>query len=76
MALGNTVGNRLARTDAKFIVTNTNTTAANVQYSAILDTLISDFNTVWAGATFATFNTQWAGYTFGEMTPIPLRRTV
>jgi hypothetical protein len=74
-SLGATVGNRLARADAKFIVTNTASTAAGVQYSAILDTTIGDFNTVWAGETFADFNAQWTGYTFGEMTPIPLRRT-
>lgn len=73
-SFGFLVGNRLLRTDAGFIVTSTNITPGSMSYQAVLDTMISDFNTAWSGQTFDAFNNQWAGYTFTEMTPIPLRR--
>jgi hypothetical protein len=74
-AFGNLSGARVKRGDAYFRVLSATTTAEGTSYSAELDTIVSDFNPVWDGATVDDFNEQWAGKLMKDFTIIPLRRS-
>jgi hypothetical protein len=71
---GNAIGARILKDDANFRISSATTTESVVQFSAQLDTLMSDLNSVWEGATMADFNTQFDGVTFKGYNVIPLRR--
>lgn len=73
-ALAYTAGARVKVDDAYYRVNSAGFTADQVSLDASLDTLASDFNAVWAGATIAQFNAQWAGRMVEEFNLIPLRR--
>lgn len=72
---GNAAGARVLTPDANFRIDTATTTEASVQYTASLDTLISDFNDKWpAGTTIAQFNAAQAGKFLKDFSMIPLRR--
>ena len=68
------VGARVKRSEAIYRLATTTTGPANVQYDLQPDTLISDFNTVMSGQTFADFNSLFAGYRFWDFSNQPLKR--
>jgi hypothetical protein len=71
---GNAPGARLLTSDANFRIVSATTTESSVQYSAVLDTMVTDFNTAWTGETVSDFNAQWAGLTAKDFSVSPLRR--
>lgn len=71
-AFGNAAGARVLFREAWYRVRKAQVTPSLISYSAERDTLVSDFNTVWSGSTFAQFNTRWSGKTFEDMAVIPL----
>lgn len=70
---GQGVGARILTNDINYRVVSTTTGPANVQYSAVADTTIGDFNGSWLGKTFADFNVQYDGYRFQDFNAVPLR---
>ena len=72
------LGSRTSDGSAKFRVETVTVSPDLVSFSATADTLFSDFNGVWAGATFndfrksrtgvtfSDFNADWIGRTFGD----------
>ena len=76
-ALG-TLGSRVVDEAAKFRVETVTVNPDLVSFTAVADTLFSDFNAVWAGSTFndfrksrtgvtfADFNVDWNGRTFAD----------
>lgn len=73
-SFGNASGARVLKKDANFRIIAATTNAVNVQYTATLDTLMSDFSSRWTGMTIADFNTQFNGKTCKDFSIIPLRR--
>lgn len=71
---GNAPGSRVLKKDANFRVVSATTSESSVQYTATIDTLMVDFNPLWAGETIADFNAQFAGMTMKDYGVIPLRR--
>lgn len=71
---GNAPGARVLKDEANFRVTSVTTTEESVQFNASLDTLISDFNELWDGATIEDFNLSFVGYTCKDFSIVPLRR--
>ncbi len=71
---GNAIGARVQEREAYFRITSATTTQDLIQYTADLDTLISDFNPLWAGTTISDFNEQFIGYTCKDYSIVPLRR--
>jgi hypothetical protein len=71
-AFGNAAGARVLYREAWYRARQATVTPDEISYSAERDTLVSDFNTVWSGKTFAQFNTRWSGKTFEDMAVIPL----
>lgn len=73
---GNAPGARVFQSDAAFRISSAVTTETAVDFTARLDTIVSDFSNVWAdGATVADFNAQFVGYTCKAMSIVPLRRS-
>jgi hypothetical protein len=75
---GNAPGARILRSDANFRVENATTSETSVQFSARLDTIVSDFNAAWPVAdspTIEDFNLEVSGYTCKDLSIVPLRRT-
>lgn len=73
---GNAPGARVEYSDAMFRINTTITTDSTVSFTASIDTLVSDFNTVWDGMTIADFNTEFANSSIRDFSIRPLRRTV
>ena len=71
---GQGVGARLVRDEAVFRVISTTTGPDVVNYEAVSDTTIGDFNTRFAGATIADFNTHYAGQVIRDYNVTPIRR--
>lgn len=71
---GNGIGARIRDVDGYFRITTATTSPQEIQYSAVADTLISDFNAVQVGNTISDFNAQFVGYTCREFSIVPLRR--
>lgn len=72
---GNAPGARVLTSDANFRISSATTTEANVQYTAVLDTIVEDFNNAWPGTpTIADFNVEFAGKTIKDFNVIPIRR--
>jgi hypothetical protein len=71
---GEIAGTRIQYGDTIFRISTVSATALGLDYSAERDTMIEDFNKVWAGASFDNFNNEWAGKTFDEFSVEPLRR--
>lgn len=71
---GNAIGSRVYANDAYFRVNSVTTTIDSAQFSASLDTLVSDFNSVWEDSTIADFNLEFAGYTCKDFSIVPLQR--
>lgn len=72
--LGNIAGARVNYRDTIFRIRSATVSDNGIVYSAERDTMIEDFNAVWAGASFDAFNAQWAGRTFDEFAVMPLHR--
>lgn len=72
---GNAAGARILTPDSNFRIDTATTTEASVQWTASLDTVVSDFNSVWQGATIAQFNAYHAGKLMKDYSMIPLRRS-
>lgn len=72
---GNAAGARVLTPDANFRIDSATTTESSVQFTASLDTLVSDFDPIWPGATVADFDAQFAGKLVKDFAIIPLRRT-
>jgi len=70
---GNAPGARVLLPDANFRVVTVTTTEDSVQYTATLDTLVSDFNAAWSGQTVADFNVAMSGRSLRQFSTIPLR---
>lgn len=73
---GQGVGSRFFRSDAMYRVVSTTTSAADVQYTAVLDTTMGDFNEAHSGRTMGDFNVEYAGYRIQDFNLAPLRRTL
>jgi hypothetical protein len=71
-AFGNVNGARRFYDDAWYRIRSASLTRASVQYTATMDTVLSDFDAVWAGKTFADFDAAWAGATFADFEVAPL----
>jgi hypothetical protein len=73
-AFGNIAGARVQIGDVMYRIRSVTITPNGIDYSAERDTMMEDFNTVWAGATFNDFNAAFAGVTFDIFSVMPLRR--
>lgn len=71
---GNAIGARLQAREAYFRITSATTTQDTIQYTADLDTIISDFNPVWYGKDISEFNSMFIGYTCKDFSIVPLRK--
>lgn len=73
-AFGNAAGARVRANDAYFRIRQAVFNPADMSYTAELDTMISDFNEVWDGATIADFNEEHFNKFIRDFSLIPLRR--
>jgi len=73
-AFGNAAGSRVQRDLAWFRVTNATISETGVQFDAELNTLVSDFNTVWGPTDISVFNAAWANKKMKDFTTTPLRK--
>jgi len=74
-AFGNAAGSRVQRDLAWFRVTGATISETGVQFDAELNTLVSDFNTVWGvGTDISVFNASWANKKMKDFTTTPLRK--
>lgn len=74
-AFGNAGGARVRAGDAWYRVRQATITHESVEYTAEADTLLSDFDSVNAGSTFAAFDTRWSGKSFADHALVPLRNS-
>lgn len=72
---GQGVGSRFFRSNATYRVVSTVTGLSDVQYTAVLDTTMSDFNSENSGRTMGDFNTEFAGYRMRDFNLAPMKRT-
>jgi hypothetical protein len=73
-AFGNVAGARVTFRDAIYRIRSATIQPDSIRHDSERDTLISDFDRIWSGATFAAFDSQWAGKTFEDHAVIPLWR--
>jgi hypothetical protein len=71
-AFGNVGGTRVLDRQAYYRIRSGTITPSGISYSAERDTIVSDFDTVWTGKTFAQFDTKFTGKTFADFGVIPL----
>lgn len=71
-AFGNSAGARVLRPEANYRIVSATITQNGVQYTAVEDTLVSDFNERYDSMTFADFNAAAAGLTFNDYNLTPL----
>lgn len=71
-AFGNAAGARVKYRDAWYRARSATIGPGKIDYTAERDTMVSDFNTTWAGKTFNDFNARWVGKNFEDMAVIPL----
>lgn len=71
---GNAIGARVLGENANFRIITAVTKPDTIDYTASLDTLVVDFNTVWGSSTIASFNEAFYGYTCKDFSIEPLRR--
>lgn len=71
-AFGNVSGARVLNQDCYFRISDSVETEDGVQYTALADTLIQDWDTVFAGKTFKYWDDIWAGKRFIDYSPTPL----
>ena len=71
-AFGNIAGARVLYQQAYYRVSTAQITQDGISYTAAMDTIFSDVDSVWAGKTFAQFNARWSGMTFQDVQVIPL----
>jgi hypothetical protein len=69
---GNVCGARFKYNNSMFRITSSTTTNADIQMSAVRDTMIEDFNAAHSGQTIADFNALYAGRTLKQFGRIPL----
>lgn len=73
-AFGNVAGARVYEDDAYFRIRTASLDPTGVSFSAESDTIVDDWNAVWAGLTVNDYNASWAGYTVAEAAIAPLRK--
>lgn len=73
-AFGNIAGARVRFGDAYFRIRTATNSSTGITYTAEEDTVVGDFDEVWAGATVGDFNAYWLGKDVGEFNLSPLRR--
>ena len=71
-AFGNIAGARVLYQQAYYRVTTAQITQDSINYSATIDTIFSDVDSLWSSNTFAQFNARWSGKTFQDAQVIPL----
>lgn len=71
-AFGNVNGARVLFRNAWYRIRTATITEAGIQYTAERDTILSDFDSLWTGKTFAQFDTRWTGKTFQDYGVVPL----
>jgi hypothetical protein len=71
-AFGNVGGARVLDRQAYYRIRSATINAGGISYTAERDTIVSDFDTVWTGKTFAQFDTKFSGNTFADFGVIPL----
>jgi hypothetical protein len=69
---GNVAGARFGYGNSKWRINNTTITESAIEFSAVRDTMIEDFNEAHADKTIADFNAQYAGLTMKQFGRIPL----
>lgn len=74
-AFGNAAGARVRSGDAYFRIDSATFNEVDVSYTASLDTMVSDFNSVWSGATIDQFNDEHYQKFVRDFSVVPLRRT-
>lgn len=74
-AFGNAPGARVLHEDAYYRIENAQYNPVTVQYSAKMDTIVSDFNGVWPdGSTVTDLNALFADMLIRDFNTIPLWR--
>jgi hypothetical protein len=73
-AFGNIAGARVLFREAWYRIRSANISHDIMSYSGEKDTLFSDFDSVWSGATFADFSARMTGKTYEDFGVIPLWR--
>ena len=71
-AFGNIAGSRVLYQQAYYRVSTAQVTQDGITYSAVIDTIFDDVDSMWTGKTFAQFNTRWSSMTFQDAQVIPL----
>lgn len=70
---GQGIGSRIIRPTCIYRITSTTTGPDVVNYEAVSDTTMGDFNSRFAGATMGDFNDHYAGQRFQDYNVTPLR---
>lgn len=73
-AFGNVSGARVREGDSYYRIRSATVDPGGVSFTAESDTIVSDWNTAWAGLTVNDFNASWAGYTVADAAIAPLRK--
>lgn len=73
-AFGGIAGARVLYGDAYYRVLSGTINPEGFSWTGEFDTLHSDFDAVWAGATFSQFESQWSGFSFEQFELSPLHR--
>lgn len=71
-AFGNIAGSRVLYQQAYYRVSTAQVTQDGITYSAVIDTVFGDVDSMWTSKTFAQFNTRWSSMTFQDAQVIPL----
>lgn len=72
-AFGNIAGARVLHDNAYYRISTATNAPASITYSAVRDTTIGDFDTVWAGKKLADYNALWTTYRAMDVDARPLR---
>lgn len=67
-------GSRIPGDEVMFRATSVTVSPTGTTLTATMDTTFEDFETKWAGETFADFNAVTDGMTFGNWSTVPLKR--
>lgn len=65
-AFGNVAGARVPYVDQMYRIRTATNSSSGITYTAERDSLVGDFNLIWAGATLFDFNKAWEGYTLKD----------
>jgi hypothetical protein len=74
-AFGNVAGARVYNDYCFYRIASANISESQITYSAVADTIIQDWNDVFAGGTFGDWDDVWQGYRFVDYSPTPLKNS-